>query len=94
MVQIIENWTDVIGVVTDVHPSAGDLCVVRIDVDGSEAVAGFPSLVAPAAGQSIEVFLGRADAERIGIAPGMRIRTRIRLTASGAFAHPDETHVA
>jgi hypothetical protein len=91
MVQAIENWTSIAGrvrAVADASPLDG-YKRVAVEVDEVAPVAAFKSLVEASAGDVVEIFVP-ADAAH-DITTGQRISARVRRSARGIFAHPDET---
>lgn len=95
-VSIIENWTDLEGLVQSVSP-APDLSqhvVVEIRVRRAQAVEGFANLFAEAAGTVVQVNVASDVAKKAGLAAGVQIRCRVRRGGPRRiFAHPSEIHV-
>ena len=96
MVAIIENWSRLEGRVTTVTPApdASAFSVVRVAVSQVSDVADFPNLLADAAGSTLEVYVANELAERLHLAPGQRVRCRVRRGGpTRIYAHPDEVDV-
>jgi len=90
MVQAIENWAELSGVVRDVRPRPGSqgMSEVLLAVDGVRDVEGFPNLLTEAAGQELAVGI-RTD-RLSGVEPGARIHCRAqRAGPRTVVAHSD-----
>ena len=94
--QIIENWTEIEGLVRSIAP-ASDIqghVVAEIEVRSAQNVEGFANLLAVAYGTPLCVYVADDVAERTGLAPGAKIYIRIRRGSSQRiFAHPSEVRV-
>jgi hypothetical protein len=92
MVQIVENWAEVVGQVKAITGSdkGPDYRTMALDVEAVEDVEGFPNLVAGAAGSTLDVIV-RSDAmARSGVGEGADVRLRVRkATPFEVFAAPD-----
>jgi hypothetical protein len=93
MVQAIENWTSVAGIVRAVADDAplDGYKRVAVEVEYVAPVAPFRSLIDAAAGEIMEIFVPAEIAG--GLGAGKHINTRVRRGARGIFAHPDETNL-
>lgn len=93
MVAMVENWSRLEGTVVAVAPAA-DLAafsVVQVEVSAVAAVASFPNLLAETAGTRLNVYVANDLAGRLALAPGQRVRGRVRRGGpTRIFAHPDE----
>jgi len=90
MVQAIENWAELSGVVRDVRPRPGvpGMSEVVLAVDGVRDVEGYPNLLSEAAGQ--ELAVGVQSGGVAGVEPGARIHCRAqRAGPRTVVAHPD-----
>jgi hypothetical protein len=76
MVQIVENWADVEGVVARVF-ERDDAPGLELDVGVAHPVAEYPNLLADDVGRRIAIILtgGATDPPP---APGTRVRCRVR----------------
>lgn len=95
-VPIIENWTEVEGLVRSLAPSPDiqNHMVAEIEVHRSHNVEGFANLLNPADGKLLRVHVSNEVAERTALAPGAKIHCRIRLGGSQRiFVHPTEIRV-
>jgi hypothetical protein len=91
VVQMIENWSYIIGVLLGIMAApGGDGGVIRVRVDRVEPVAGFANLLADRVGDTIEIHI---TAEQLASARGhIDEQVRIRVRRGGPtrlFAHPD-----
>jgi hypothetical protein len=90
--QIVENWADITGKVTDVStdPDRDDYVEVELAVDRVENVESWPNLLADKAGTDIKIHMSRAVAQHACIAQGMNLYCRVRRAdaAGTMFAHP------
>lgn len=93
---IIENWTDLEGLVQSVSPAAdvAQHVVVEIRVRRAQAVKGFANLLADAAGTVVRVHVANESAKQAGLTAGAQVRCRVRRGGPHRiFAHPTEIHV-
>lgn len=92
MVQIVENWAELIGTLRSIAPSSKgpDHRTLTIEVETINDVEGFPNLIGEQVGESVDVH-ARADlVERSGVEEGNRIRCRIgKATPFEIFTHPE-----
>jgi hypothetical protein len=96
MVQIIENWADVEGVVvgTRPNPELAQFVAVQLTVDRVVPVNGFPNLFSAMSGQTLDVNVPQQLANLADLAPGRHVRVRVRKGGPGAaFAHPEHVQV-
>jgi hypothetical protein len=90
--QIVENWSDVEGEVKHLSPYASDpsFAVARVKVDAAVPVGSFANLVSKNVGNEIELRVPVAAVERLGLAPGNRLRVRVRQAGVDKyFSHPE-----
>lgn len=95
MVQIIENWSCIVGIVLAIMapPQGGDHGVLRIQVERVEPIAGFADLLADRVGQTIDVRVRSEQLARARPEAGERVRMRVRRGGpTQVFAHPDWVH--
>ena len=89
--QIIENWTDVVGKVEDVAPSdvSDDFVKMKVAVNQTKPVKGFANLLEDAKGQTLDVEVPRQAAEQLQ--PGAKVSCRLRRAGNRKiFAHPEQ----
>jgi hypothetical protein len=98
MVQIIENWTCITGVVLACGQPAGEATappdaqkvVLEIAIEKTAEVKGFKSLIAKQAGERIEIMLPQSLAEQAGDLKGRKVTIPVRMARQGRyFAAPD-----
>lgn len=89
MVQIIENWTDLTGVITGIAPCAAHdgFVNITISVERADAVGAFANLLAARAGGPVDVRVRAADAPRFAVHTKVTIRARLA-PGNAIFAHP------
>ena len=91
MVQVVENWADIDGVIRGTEPDAqvDGFVLMRVEVRGVSPVPGFPNLFAGAEGTTIAVAVP-PTAPAIGdLTPGRTVRCRVRkATPTKSFADP------
>jgi hypothetical protein len=90
--QIVENWSDVDGEVTELlhNPSDPSFAIAKVRVDASAPVGSFPNLLTKNVGTEIAVRVPSATIQRIGLAPGHRVQMRIRQAGVDKyFSHPE-----
>lgn len=89
MVQMVENWTAVDGVVV-AAPIAADLPdfdAVELRIKHAGPVAGYANLLADAAGRNMTVLAPR---DRLaGLSAGAAVRLQVRRAPGRIFADPD-----
>lgn len=83
MVQIVENWAEVEGVVTRVGEGDGRP-ELEIEVESAQEVAGYPNLLADHVGRLITIILAD-DATELRPEPGDRVRCRVRKAGSERY---------
>jgi len=91
-VSIIENWSDIEGVVRTVEPSSDAKGFISAEVvlRDVRAVPDFANLLEGQKGQSIPVNFPRQLGERLGLKPGLIFRGRVRQGGSKTyFVHPE-----
>jgi hypothetical protein len=104
MVQIVENWTCITGIVLSCTqaPAQGTLRSgeekppsIEITIEKAEAVEGFRSLIAQSPGERMTILLpDRVDGIGTGM-KGRRITVPVRMVRAGRyFAAPDWTPAA
>lgn len=92
MVQAVENWADVTGVVEHVGPAPGreGFVTAAIRVTGVKNVGELPNFFTDAVGQVVDVHVPVPSADEAGLRPGRNVSCRVRKAdAATAFAHPD-----
>jgi hypothetical protein len=96
MVQAVENWAFLEGVVQGMRPSGtrADLDVVDLAVDRVEADEPFPTLFQEEIGSVVGVVLPQRTIEQLAISPGVRLRCRARKASPfHIFADPNAVTV-
>jgi hypothetical protein len=96
MVQVVENWAEVVGTVSDVATSdrGPDWRVVVVDVSSGHVgnVGGWPNLVRSqvSSERRLVVTCPADPLKQRDIHPGQQVRGRARLAGPGqVLAHPD-----
>ena len=96
-VQIVENWSEIEGVVEEVGPSAelDSYVVARVKVDRTGEVEGFPNLLGDLEGRHVDILLPKEQAERSRLSAGAGVRCRVRRGGPKRnFVHPDHLEVS
>lgn len=91
MVQAVENWTEISGLVTSVRPGppGSHQMVAAVDVARTAPVAGFPDLLGEVAGEALDVGVGEEAAASSGLQVGRRMHARVQRVGPGrTVAHP------
>jgi hypothetical protein len=92
MIQIVENWANVTGVVEKAarDPAMPDHAHIRLHLTGAENVGGSPNLFRQHLGEDIDLLL-RDEAHAVALVPGARIAVRARIaTPDRAFGAADD----
>ena len=96
MVQVIENWAYLEGVVQAVRSSGvrDDLVAVDLVVDRIEADARFPNLFGEELQSAVSVVIPETTVRQLDVRPGVRLRCRARKASPFAvFADPTDVAV-
>ncbi len=96
-VQIIENWTDIIGVLKDSHrnETLSGFLTLEIEVRQAHPVEGFANLLADAPGKTIHVNARTELAAKFQLTPGAIVRCRVRRGGPNSlFVHPDHFSIS
>ena len=94
MVQVIENWAEITGIVRAVEPSDKGPAyrTILVDVDAVTDVSGFPNLVADTHGTALAIIV-KGTPSTPEPATGTRISVRVRrASAFEVFASPEHLH--
>ena len=79
MVQIIENWSDLMGVVQAISPTANNKFIaITIRVTSSVPVEGYAHLLDKVVGKEIEVLMPANLIEEYKLTIGMIVQCRVR----------------
>lgn len=96
MVQVVENWAEVVGTVRAISPSRRGqdwrVVVVDVSVGHVDNVGGWPNLVRSQVDDEkcLSVTCPAAALTDSGVTPGRVVRGRARLGGPGqVLAHPD-----
>ena len=93
MVQMIENWSCILGVLLGIiaPPQGGDgRGGLRVRVDRVEPVVGFANLLADRTGDTLEILVTTEQLAQAQEHVGEPVRIRVRRGGpSRVFAHPD-----
>jgi len=95
-VQIIENWTNIVGVLKDSqrNETLNGFLTLEIEVTQAHPIEGFANLLADAAGQTIHVNARVELAENFQLTPGAIVNCRVRRGgANSLFMHPEHFSV-
>lgn len=93
MVQIAENWADVVGVLLDHYPSKTNagFVTLEIKVERLEGVEGYRNLLEGTEGEVIYVNVPEAVSERLELRRGAKISCRVRKAdPRKLFVHPEQ----
>lgn len=91
--QIIENWTEVVGRIEGLEPSevSADFVKMKLAVDQTKSVEGFANLLEETKGQTLAIEVPKQTAEQLQ--PGEKVSFRLRRAGNKRiFAHPE--HIA
>ncbi len=91
MVQIVENWTDVVGTVRAIttRDDVMNDATLWLVVDAVHDVEGSPNLLAATPGELLEVATPRASLDDAGVVSGTQVKARVRRAGPGrVFAPP------
>ncbi len=91
-VQIVENWSDIEGVICGSHPSRDlrDHTVVEIRVDKVKPVEDYPNLLGESEGKTIEVLVRQETLSGIDVTEDRKVVCRVRRAGpKKIFAHPE-----
>lgn len=94
--QIIENWSDIEGVVTAVHPSSDvpGFAAVELRPSTVQPVEGFPNLLEDTESKPMIVLVPEALQESSRIRPGDVLSCRVRRAAPGRiFVHREHVRL-
>ena len=92
MMQIIENWANVTGVVEEAarDSTMPDHAHVRLHLTGAENIGDLPNLFLRRVGEDIDLLL-RDEDHSLALTPGTRIAVRARVaTPDRAFGAADD----
>jgi hypothetical protein len=91
MVSVIENWTDMEGIVLSLkQPEVlKNFLEAEVTVEKAYDVEGFPNLLKKTVGKTINVFIPRDLAAKSQLSSGLRISFRARGGMREIFVHPD-----
>ena len=100
-VQIIENWSKIIGIVQSLQPSTevDEFLAVEVEVQSVQPVEGFPNLLDDAIGKNLVIHMPKTLAEELGITAFDRIECRVRQAGPNRYfvhreyvtvTHPNE----
>jgi hypothetical protein len=91
MVQVVENWTDILATVLGVSTAAlGDFAEVRVRIDEVAAVSGFANLLTEAKGTETEILARESVIDAASLKVGDRIRCRVRFAGGNRIFLHDE----
>ncbi len=90
--QIIENWSDVDGEVSELlqNPSDPSFAVAKVRVHASTPVGSFANLLTKDVGNEIAIRVPNTAVQRLGLAPGHRVHMRVRQTGVDKYFSPPE----
>lgn len=97
--QVVENWSVLIGTVVRASADAADGAVpghlaCAVHVAEVDEVEGFPNLMREALGRDVVVQVPQETAARAGVSDGQRVVVRVRRAGpTRVFAHPDAVEV-
>ena len=92
MVQVVENWAQVTGIVRAIGPSdkGPSYRTIILDVDTVTDVPGFPNLLSDTQGTTLVIIVPGRAATRAELAAGTSLTARVRRASpSEVFASPD-----
>jgi hypothetical protein len=88
--QIIENWSDINGIVRSLHPSptVSGFTEVELQVEKVQPVEGFANLLGDSEGKSLVVLMPEELVRSLDIHPGDVIECRVRRASlDRSFVH-------
>jgi hypothetical protein len=95
-VQIVENWTEIVGELKGHHQSkvSEDFLTLEILVKEVKPVKGVRNLLEDAKGKTIEVNVKKDQAENLNLEEGAILHARVRrANLKNIFAHPEHLSV-
>ena len=90
--QIIENWAEIDGKVTDISPSDNieKFYAVEVRVEKVNGIKGFVNLIDDIAGKTVTIYMPSEIVEEKEIVLGSRIQSQVRKASrQRLFAHRD-----
>jgi hypothetical protein len=91
--QIIENWTDLVGEIEG-YEEAPDFVTVRLKVAKAAPVEGYENLLAETPGQTINIKVQPELAKKSQLKAGALLTCRVRRAGSNRyFAHPEHCSI-
>jgi hypothetical protein len=90
--QIVENWSDVDGVVKQLTASPSDPShkLATVEIHSVQPVAAFPNLLASHTGKVVTIRIPEEAVQRCGMTAGNHVRLRVRQAGPDRFfSHPD-----
>jgi hypothetical protein len=91
MVSVIENWTDMEGIILSIRQSEtlSNFMEAEVMVEKANDIEGFPNLLKNTLGETATVFIPKDLATKLHLNKGLRISFRARGGMNKIFAHPD-----
>ena len=94
--QIIENWSDIKGIVRSLQPSSdvSGFIQVEVQVEKVDPVEGFANLLGHMEGNPLVVLIPEELVKSLDIRPGKRIEARVRrANLDRSFVHRNHISV-
>ena len=95
--QIVENWSDIVGEVKGHHPSqsTAGFTTLKIAVKDVKPVKGFSNLLQKAKGETLEVNVPNDIIGDFDLKPGTIVSGRVRRAGlKNIFAHPEHFKIS
>lgn len=91
MVSVVENWTDMEGIVLSFKQSEAfpKFLKVELKIEKTRDVRGFPNLLGNTKGKTLSIYVPVDLATKLQLETGIRISFRARGGMREVFAHPD-----
>lgn len=91
MVSVIENWTDMEGLLVSFQQSQAleDFLIAKVRIEKASDVEGFTNLLKDKVGKTIDVFIPKDSATELQLTNGIKLKFRARTGRYNIFVHPD-----
>ena len=91
MVSVIENWTDMEGLLVSFEQSQTleDFLTAKVTIEKASDVEGFTNLLKDKVGKTIDVFIPKGLATELQLEHGIKLKFRARTGRYNIFVNPD-----
>jgi hypothetical protein len=92
MVNIIENWVQIKGRVTDVtnHPQLGEYDMIGVSIIEKKQYRNFPDLVTVPTANKLKVNLRKTTSESLGLKEGIILQGLVRAAGRNEYFFKEE----